>query len=61
MTNTSRAEFVASALKAEQEVLEHGLVYEADAVHQYFRDKLAGRKPEPLEPVQLRIKKPRRE
>jgi hypothetical protein len=56
MVNTSYSEFVVSALKAEQEMIESGLVYDGDAVHRYFRDKLAGKNPKPLEPVQLRIK-----
>ena len=37
-----RSEFVASALRAEQEVAEYGEGYSMDAVHKYFSDKLAG-------------------
>ena len=38
-----RSQFVASALKAEQEVAQYGDVYAMDAVHQYFSDRLAGK------------------
>ena len=41
-----RQEFVASALAAEQEVAEYGLVYDADEVFAYMKDKLTGK---PLE------------
>jgi len=37
-----RAKFVASALAAEQEVAEYGLVYYGDEVVAYLRDKFAG-------------------
>lgn len=43
-----RREFVASALVAEQEVAEYGLVYDADEVFAYLKDKLAGNPIEPL-------------
>lgn len=38
-----RREFVASALAAEQEVAEYGLVYDADEVFAYMRAKLSGK------------------
>jgi predicted transcriptional regulator len=38
-----RRDFVATALKAEQEVAKYGEVYAMDAVHKYFSDKLAGK------------------
>ena len=38
-----RRDFVATALQAEQEVVKYGEVYSMDAVHKYFRDKLAGK------------------
>lgn len=38
-----RREFVASALKAREEVEQFGLVYEADDVFSYIRAKLEGR------------------
>lgn len=37
-----RREFVQSALLAEQEVAQYGLVYDADEVFSYLRDRLAG-------------------
>lgn len=37
-----RREFVQSALLAEQEVIQYGLVYDADEVISYLRDRLAG-------------------
>ena len=37
--------FYRRALKAEQEVVRNGEVYAMDAVHRYFIDKLAGKKP----------------
>ena len=37
--------FYRRALKAEQEVVRNGEVYAMDAVHQYFIDKPAGKKP----------------
>ena len=46
-----RRESVASALLAEREVAKYGDVYSMDAVHRYFRDKLAGKsakRPKPL-------------
>ena len=39
-----RQAFIASALKAEQEVAEYGLVYEADDVFNYLQAKLDGKK-----------------
>lgn len=38
-----RREFAQSALLAEQEVAQCGLVYDADEVFSYLRDRLAGR------------------
>lgn len=38
-----RRKFVQSALLAEQEVAPYGLVYDADEVFSYLRDRLAGR------------------
>ena len=46
-----RQAFVASALTAEQEVAEYGLVYDADEVFSYLKDKLAGKCP--ASPVQI--------
>ncbi len=39
-----RAQFVGDALKAEADMMRTGLAYDADEVHAYFRDKLAGKK-----------------
>ena len=39
-----RQTFIASAIKAEQEVAEYGLVYEADEVFNYLQAKLDGKK-----------------
>ncbi|HEY4698442.1 MAG TPA: hypothetical protein VIH29_10625 [Gallionella sp.] len=39
-----RQAFIASAIKAEQEVAEYGLVYEADEVFNYLQAKLDGKK-----------------
>ena len=39
-----RRDFVASALAAEREVAQYGLVYTADEVHRYLRQRLAGKK-----------------
>ncbi len=39
-----RQAFIASAMKAEQEVAEYGLVYEADEVFGYLHAKLDGKK-----------------
>jgi predicted transcriptional regulator len=52
-----RRDFVAQALKAEQQIAEYGEVYAMDAVHQHFRDKLAGRKPKPLKPISLKTRR----
>ena len=41
-----RREFIAMAIAAEQEVSEQGLVYEADDVFAYLKNKLAGKHPE---------------
>jgi predicted transcriptional regulator len=38
-----RREFVVSALLARQEVAEYGLVYDADEVFSYLRDRLEGK------------------
>lgn len=38
-----RRDFVATALQAEQEVVKYDELYSIDAVHKYFRDKLAGK------------------
>lgn len=52
-----RADFVADALKAEQEVAAYGEVYAMDEVHKHFRDRLAGKSAKPLKPTAI---KPRR-
>ncbi len=39
-----RGEFVGSALRAEEEVAQYGLVYDADEVFSYLTQKLAGTK-----------------
>ena len=39
-----RQAFIASAMKAEQEVADYGLVYEADEVFGYLRAKVDGKK-----------------
>lgn len=39
-----RGEFVSSALRAEEEVAQYGLVYDADEVFSYLSQKLAGAK-----------------
>jgi predicted transcriptional regulator len=39
-----RQAFIASAMKAEQEVADYGLVYEADEVFSYLHAKLDGKK-----------------
>jgi predicted transcriptional regulator len=39
-----RREYVASAAKAEQEVAEYGLVYDADEVFSYIKAKLEGKR-----------------
>lgn len=48
-----RREFVQSALLAEQEVAQYGLVYDADEVFSYLRDRLAGRPTQDPKPVKL--------
>lgn len=48
-----RREFVESALVAEEEVARYGLVYEGDAVIDYFRDTLAGKPAKRPKPVKL--------
>lgn len=48
-----RREFVQSALLAEQEVAQYGLVYDADEVFSYLRDRLAGRPAQDPKPVKL--------
>jgi predicted transcriptional regulator len=39
-----RQSFIGSAIKAEQEVAEYGLVYEADDIFNYLQAKLDGKK-----------------
>jgi predicted transcriptional regulator len=39
-----RTEFLASAHAAEQEVVEYGLVYDADEVFSYLQDKVASKR-----------------
>ncbi len=39
-----RQSFIASAMKAGQEVADYGLVYEADEVFDYLKSKVAGKK-----------------
>jgi len=46
-----RRDFVASALAAEREVAQYGLVYTADEVHRYLRQRLAGKKSKRPKPV----------
>lgn len=48
-----RREFVQSALLAEQEVAQYGLVYDADEVFSYLRDRLDGRPARQPKPVKL--------
>lgn len=48
-----RHEFIQSALLAEQEVAQYGLVYDADEVFSYLRDRLAGRPAQDPKPVKL--------
>lgn len=48
-----RREFVQSALLAEQEVAQYGLVYDADEVFSHIRDRLAGRPTQAPKPVKL--------
>lgn len=48
-----RREFVQSALLAEQEVAQYGLVYDADEVFSYLRDRLSGQPAEEPKPVKL--------
>lgn len=48
-----RREFVASAHAAEQEVAKYGLVYDADEVFAYIKDKLARKKTQRPKPVKL--------
>ncbi len=48
-----RREFVQSALLAEQEVAQYGLVYDADEVFSHLRDRLAGRSSQAPKPVKL--------
>lgn len=45
--------FVAAAVAAEKEVEKTGLVYNADDVFAYLKDKLAGRKPKRPRSVRL--------
>jgi predicted transcriptional regulator len=39
-----RHEFVASAIRAEEEVAQYGLIYDADEVFSYMKQKVAGAK-----------------
>lgn len=48
-----RREFIESALAAEEEIAQYGLVYEGDEVIRYFRDKLAGKPAKRPKPVKL--------
>ena len=48
-----RTEFLASASAAEQEVAEYGLVYDADEVFSYLRDKVARKRAKRPRPVKL--------
>ena len=48
-----RRDFVESALVAEEEIAEYGLVYEGDEVLAYFRDKLSGKPAKRPKPVKL--------
>jgi len=48
-----RKMFVAAALAAEKEVKKTGLVYDADDVFAYLKDKLAGKKPKRPRSVRL--------
>jgi predicted transcriptional regulator len=48
-----RREFIESALAAAEETDKYGLVYEAEAVNGYFRDKLAGKPAKRPKPVKL--------
>ena len=46
--------FVASALKAESEVTEHGFVYDAEEVFRYIKAKIEGRHVQRPQAVTLR-------
>jgi predicted transcriptional regulator len=48
-----RREFIKSAILAEQEVAEYGLVYDSDEVFSYLREKLAGKRTTRPKPVKL--------
>jgi len=48
-----RREFVQSAVLAEQEVAQYGLVYDADEVFSYLRGRLEGRPAQEPKPVKL--------
>lgn len=48
-----RKKFVAAAVAAEKEVEKNGLVYDADDVFAYLKDKLAGKKPKRPRSVRL--------
>ncbi|KAF0098316.1 MAG: hypothetical protein FD187_3040 [bacterium] len=48
-----RREFFQSARLAQQEVDQYGLVYDADEVFSYMRDRLAGRPTQEPKPVKL--------
>ncbi|HZF22796.1 MAG TPA: hypothetical protein VE030_04930 [Burkholderiales bacterium] len=48
-----RREFVASAIAAEEEVAQYGLVYDADEVFSYMKAKLDGRRARRPKPAKL--------
>jgi hypothetical protein len=48
-----RREFVASAMAAQAEVAQYGLVYDADEVFSYMKAKLEGRRSKRPKPVKL--------
>ena len=49
-----RAEFLAQAESAREQMLQTGEGYDADCVHQYIRERLAGGKPSRPQPVKWR-------
>lgn len=52
-----RREFVATALKAEQDIAKYDEVYAADAVHRFFNDKLAGKAVKHPKPATLKTRR----
>ncbi len=52
-----RREFIESALAAEEEIAQYGLIYEGDEVIRYFRDKLAGTPAKRPKPVKLQSRR----